>query len=215
MRRRPGDTSSSGTKCRRESVRKHSTYSRRIALCAVVVLLGLFAAVSGSTSALFTSTTSVISSSFRAMTFSEGVVLSSGTAKAVRTTDRPQPGERAANPVARVTDAGEIELDFGEVPPGNCNFPDTFRISNVLDEGLTLSITPKGEIASFIERVWVSETSSPFYVGPGETVQVDVKLRVPADTQPRKYEGSLTVGGFFSHDIPVHVTVVKSPGSSK
>lgn len=184
--------------------------SKRGAVLAVVVLLGLLAAVGASTRAHFSAQASTDPAHFSALSFGDLFIVSPGTAKATRTSG-PRPGESASFNVATVNEAGELELDFGEVSQGSGkNFPSTFSITNTSDRNLLVSLQPQGDIAPVIDRVRIANSGSPYELKPGETARVDVRVSVSATASPGEYIGSFRVeslDGFLSRDIPAAVTV--------
>lgn len=112
-----------------------------------------------------------------------------GKAKAVRHGRKP-----SAASIASADAKGKLSLDFGEIPPGNCNnSPDVFKFTNEAKVTQTVRVSAQGEFAAFVDSIEVGKGGSTQRLAAGEQESVTIKLNVPTGTASGDYAGTVTV----------------------
>ncbi|GAW91969.1 hypothetical protein [Calderihabitans maritimus] len=148
---------------------------------------------------------------FRSVTADKILMLLPGKAKATSITETEK-GEPESFSVATGENT-DLMLYFGEVPEGNGkNFPDIFRIRNLMQRSLQVSFALQGEIKELFESFTLSLS-----LDPRETGNFDAKL-VTKDKTPGLYRGYVVVtslGSYYYQQVPVSVTIVDLPKDIK
>jgi hypothetical protein len=101
---------------------------------------------------------------------------------------------------------GQMRLDFGDEPPGNCNSsPDVFRIVSHDTVARSVTIVLQGPMSTMISRVQIEGG----VLRAGATSRVSMQLAIPRTAVPGEYTGDLIVSVQGSADlhIPMVLTV--------
>ena len=112
------------------------------------------------------------------------------------------PGQQSPKlmPIAFFDIEGQMRLDFGDEPPGNCNSsPDVFRIVSHDTVARSVTFAVQGPMSTMVSRVRIAGG----VLRPGATSRVSMQLAIPHGAVPGEYTGDLVVSVQGSGDLRI------------